>query len=219
MSVLAVTACATGTPRLSGSSTNTPSPSAIVQSATPTDTPLSQPATYNVRLGPVAPEISRLAPDQRLNVLQRTETTEGVWAISRRSLAESPEYAEVVLLDRATGAVRHAVSLPGLPPQRLVVSPDAVYFARQGDGELPDSIVGRIDRQSLQTTAVIFPAPVDSGVTQEMLPKGWRLETPLPGAFLEALVLGGAELVGSGASGEVRLDAATLDVIRVDERR
>jgi hypothetical protein len=62
----------------------------------------------------------------------------------------------------------------------LELTGDAVYCARNGDGALlPDSMVCRIDRQTLDATVRVFPAPDVSVVVQPCfeVPAGWTIDT------------------------------------------
>lgn len=168
----------------------------------------------------------------RLDVVASVSVEEGIWVISRpteeiaahandcRLGAESgryptdfictTEYGEVLLLDSQSGAILKAVPLPGIPPEFLLVTEDAVYCARNGEGMLPDSMVCRIDRATLEARVVVFPGAVDSVVVQPCFypPDAWVL-TDRPLAVVTLLI----DQDGLSVGGAERLDPATLDLL------
>ena len=77
----------------------------------------------------------------------------------------------------------------GVPPQWLLVTPQAVYCGRQGDGGLPDSMVCRVDRSTGALTVVVFQSPMDSGFGESQAlagrPGRWRLGGSNPLAELQ----------------------------------
>lgn len=145
----------------------------------------------------------------------RIETAEGVWIVSRmpretagdegcglgdtddpnalfrRDVICTTEYGEVLLLDHDEQRILRAFPLPGLPPQRIAVSDDAVWCARVGDGGLPHSVLCRIDRDTHEWQVRIFPhhpsweqhvrdgnagSGIDPTTGELWLPDNWSVE-------------------------------------------
>lgn len=154
----------------------------------------------------VVAAVAALPMAQRMVVQASLATPEGVWVASRiADSAQQPgqgcrlgpeegqtptdwicisEYGEVLLLDSSRTRILRAYPLAGVPPQILRLTDDAVYCARPGDGGLlPDSMVCRIDRQSLTATIRVFPGQPDSVVVQPCFypPPAWRID----GSYLD----------------------------------
>jgi hypothetical protein len=172
----------------------------------------------------------------RMGVVAEAVTPEGVWVLSRPTSdadrfavgcrigpeeGSTPgdwictsEYGELLLLDGARTAVLRAYPLAGVPPEHLVVTPEAVYCGRTGDGMLlPDSMVCRVDRATLQATVRVFPSQPESVVVQPCFtpPSSWAIDV----RYLEvtALDAGGGALRVRGADGAwTPLDPVTLAV-------
>ena len=105
-------------------------------------------------------------------------TEEGVWVYTRPDAgAATPvgTHGEILLLESRDGPILHSWFLPLQPAGFLAVGPDAVYCARPGDGGLPDSLVCRIDRTSLELRARVWPAEVVDDVYAE---RGWTVGSP-----------------------------------------
>jgi len=70
--------------------------------------------------------------------------------------------------------------LPGYPPSEMVVTEDAVYCGRQGDGGLPTSMLCRVDRRAPMLQGRLFP--IDGPDAPERVdppPAGeWVVEPP-----------------------------------------
>lgn len=79
------------------------------------------------------------------------------------------EYGELLLLDEE-GGIERAYPMTAFPPNWLLITPEAVYVGKVGDGGLPWSAVGRIDRATLKSHFVISPTP---GSDYEYWPTGW----------------------------------------------
>jgi len=167
---------------------------------------------------------------------------DGVWVISRprpeaaapgggsligdtdgdygRDFVAAAEYGEVLLLDGDDRSILRAWPLPGLPPQSLVLTEDAVYCARQGDGGLPDSMVCRIDRATGEFLVRIFPSMIDSaytGLSERDLPaEGWFLDDPAGQVLFSDLASTEISIAVSGYDGYALIDPATLDIESVD---
>jgi hypothetical protein len=88
--------------------------------------------------------------------------TDNVDAVYRRDVICTIEYGEILLLNHAQDRILRAYPLPGLPPQQLLATDDAVYCARTGDGALPDGMLCRIDRGTFTSQVRIFPAESSS---------------------------------------------------------
>jgi hypothetical protein len=74
-------------------------------------------------------------------------------------------------------AHREGVSPAVVPPEVLVVGEEAVYCGRNSEGLLPDSMVCRIDRRTLQAAVRVFPGVSDLIVAQPCYhpPDGWTI--------------------------------------------
>jgi hypothetical protein len=138
--------------------------------APPTQTPpaRSQSPSDAARDG-VDEKIARLGFAQRVTVvnplrdgtLTRQTSREGVWVVSQLKEYSTADgftpYGELLLLNPAGDRILRTFPLLDLPPEWVLVTPDAVYCGRQGDGALPDSMVCRVDRKTLTYTARVFP--------------------------------------------------------------
>ena len=81
-----------------------------------------------------------------------------VWMVSTPEGGEASEYAEVLLLDKKRPRrIVRAYPFRHVPPQRLVLREGAVYCGRAGDGGMPDSMVCRIDRDTLDIVVRLYP--------------------------------------------------------------
>jgi hypothetical protein len=128
----------------------------------------------------VVAELALLPLETRMEVVASVTTPDGVWVISRPTAAAealseecrfgpiegkyptdficTTEYGELLLLDDAMSEIRRAYPLAGIPPTYLEVTDGAVYCGRDGEGMLPDSMVCRIDRQTLAAMVRVFPS-------------------------------------------------------------
>jgi hypothetical protein len=82
-------------------------------------------------------------------------------------------YSEILLMSTDLKRILRAYPIPDLPAQWLVLTPDAIYCGRQGDGAIPDSMVCRIDRSTHAFTGRVFP---HSGLADPPVPHtfaGW----------------------------------------------
>jgi hypothetical protein len=208
----------------------TPVPGASTAAPAP-----SQTADDAARDG-VVPAVAALPFRARVAIVTSEVTPEGVWALSRmplesgdpasggvgtpgaygRTFVSAAEYGEVLLLDPTRSRILRAFPLPGLPPQRLLVTDAAVYCERQGDGALPDSMLCRIDRQTLSWKARIFPSTLDSGFAppspDRFLPANWLISAPLGVAVFQTLQFQGGELLVAGDRASGRIDPLTLEL-------
>jgi hypothetical protein len=190
----------------------------------------------------VVPAIAELTVEERVDVLERIETGEGVWVRSRLSeevrerarrdgcaigAFDDPtsldgrdavcvdEYGEVLLLDAEEERVIRAYPLPGVPAQTLVISEEAVHCARQGDGGLPDSMLCRIDRATGAPLVRVFPVGADSpygGRANRWVPPWWEVERPSSTQGFSELEVGPDGLRLGGERGALTADPVTLEL-------
>jgi len=142
----------------------------------------------------VIPEIAELPFNRRVRTELEETSDEGVWMLTGLSRAVEDEsmengcglgdplgvypvdivctleYGELLLVDE--GKISKAYPMPGAPPSWIHVTDDSVYTGHIGDGGLPDSTLVRIDRDTLEATVVVIPAPFDGGT--EWLPT-WHI--------------------------------------------
>ena len=185
----------------------------------------------------VVPELAALPIELRVDPVFELRAAEGVWVASRppddlwtltgdgvlgdrngdyvADFINVIEYGEVLLLDGSTGAIIRAWPLPGLPPQRLVLTPDAAYCARQGDGGLPDSMVCRINRATGEALVRVYPWVNDSGYppsSDTTLPEYWTINDPVELVVFENLAGTETAVAVSGYDGYALLDQTTLEI-------
>jgi hypothetical protein len=208
--VIAVVAagCGSGGGGQQAEPTRTPStgPTATAAPTTPSVQPSgpSQSKADAKRDGVIAP-LAALPLRIRSQVGRSITTPEGVWALSRPAAGISKytvgcrlgpdtgdypttticttEYGELLLLSADQTRILRAYPLPAVPPDYLVVTPEAVYCGRGGDpvmaeNVLPDSMVCRVDRKTFRATVRIFPGGDDSVVAQPCFyaPSCWTVD-------------------------------------------
>lgn len=184
----------------------------------------------------VIPELAAIPVAMRVDVQLAIPAEEGLWVVSRPhpdiiDLAPGcrlgnpkgvhgidnicvAEYGEVLLMDAEGQRILRAYPLPGLPPQLLEITDDAVFCARQGDGALPASMVCRIDRSTLEWTAHVYPWIDDSGFGENReVPANWVVEDPVDAAYFEHLKSGADRVTVSGWGGTLVLDPETLETL------
>lgn len=155
-----------------------------------TSMPLSDPsqsAEDAARDGVLA-AVAVLPLELRSKPLVAVDSDEGTWLLSRPSedvheeLGDttgdygidfiSPfEYGELLLMSEE-GEVEKAYPMPAFPPSWLLTTAEAVYVGRIGDGGLPWSAIGRIDRDTLQAEFIIFPG---ADAQYDHWPPDWTL--------------------------------------------
>ena len=185
----------------------------------------------------VVPALAELSVAERVSIVASESTPEGVWAISEiptdtpdhligdgagihgTDFISALEYHEVLLLTNDRSRIVRAYPLPNQPAQLMLITDDAVYCARQGDGGLPDSMLCRIDRQSLDITGRIFPYTDESSYGPPegaVLPHGaWTVEPLSPVVVVETLGFDGW-VVTTGHDGVAHHDAVTLERVNLD---
>jgi hypothetical protein len=195
---------------------------------------VSQGAAQAARDGVVA-ELAALAFDERVSVQAELVAPEGVWVVSRPGAAAesaaqgcrlgpeggkypsemicTTEYGEILLLDDGRDHILRAFPLPAVPAELLAITDEAVFCARAGTAALPDAMVCRIDRDTLEATVRAFPASPESIVDQPCFypPPGWTVD----GEFLEVddiEVASGVLRVRDFSGGWRELDPVTLAV-------
>ncbi len=117
-------------------------------SSTVSAAPASQAPQDALRDG-VVPAVAALPFDARVRLVEKAATPEGTWVLSRlpvsagdsssgslgtgssfgKTLVSASEYGEVLLLDQSRIRILRAFPLPGLPPQRLLVTTSAMSVA------------------------------------------------------------------------------------------
>lgn len=178
-------------------------------------------------------ELAALHPDAQV----RIEADEGVWVVSRpdrsqldlgdptvgdvsglygRDFVDLSSYGEVLLLDAQEQRILRAYPFPGLAPQALAMDDGAVFCTRQGDGGVPDSMLCRVDRGSLDPTVRVFPWTDSSPYldpSQIHLPDRWSVADPIQEVLFGELRILDGDLVSIGQAGQVRVDRQTLELL------
>ncbi len=198
--------------------------------------PPSQDAGSAERDG-VVPALAELPIALRVEPIESIASKEGRWVLSRPTAATldlAPgcglgdpegvygrdiicvvEYGEVLLMDADGSEILRAYPLPSLPPQHLVVTDDAVFCGRQGDGGLPDSMLCRIDRATLEWTVRVFPfssASAFGADGEQAIPANWVIEEPMDAGYLDQMTATDDGLVVEGWSGRRLVDPITLEL-------
>ncbi len=135
----------------------------------------------------VVSQLAALPLSVRADIISSVTADEGVWAISRPTSTADPEegcrlgdptgkyptevictteYGELLLLDESQSRIVKAFPLPAVPPEELLLTDDALYCSRSGAAMLPDSMLCRVDRQTLEAVVRIFPTDLGSVVVQ-----------------------------------------------------
>lgn len=125
------------------------------------------------------------------------------------------EYGEVLLMDPTAEQILRAYPLPGLPPSLLVVTDDAIFCGRWGDGGLPDSMLCQIDRTSPDWTVRVFPWYMDSGFadpSEIYTPDNWTIDDPIDAAYFEHMEMTEAGLTVDGWGGRRVVDPNSLEL-------
>jgi len=129
------------------------------------------------------------------------------------------EYGEVLLLNTAGDRILKAFPLPGFPLANrgsIVATDDAIYCSSQGDGGLPDSILCRIDRTSLDWIVRVFPSDVDSAFSPMpsdwFIPDNWIVDEPVSGALFLGLEVTPDGIVTYGYQHDHLVDPTTLQL-------
>jgi hypothetical protein len=174
----------------------------------------------------VPTEIAALPYRTRVNATTSVTVDDDRWVVSRPD-RKAPiaaelafEYGEVLRLDGRT--IVRAFPFQGTPPQHLAVTPDATYCARQGDGGLPDSMVCRIDRDTLDLSVRIFPSEIDSGFAErdpETLPDGWTVDDEELQVRKLIVDDDGVWAQSTDESNWSKLDPDTLEIVERDIER
>jgi hypothetical protein len=171
------------------------------------------------------------------SIEQRAVTEEGVWVASRpnwnaleprpmvigdeagrygRDFFATSSYGEVILLDADEREILRAYPFPDAGPQALLVTDDAVYCTRQGDGGLPGSMLCRIDRTTLEVRARYFPFDDGSHFldpAEMALPEHWVVDEPFGRSVFGDFEVRGDTLYSVGQDGSVPIDPVTLALL------
>jgi hypothetical protein len=192
---------------------------------------------------PVSKRVTPVDPLYEGTTHTQLSAPEGVWVISRPDVTTDTgclpgrasssngttatyrvcsDYAEILLLTPDRHRVVRAYPIPGEPPQWIVLTPEAIYCGRQGDGALPESMVCRISRASARTTSTqaftarIFPpsttADQDGPTSVKGWPGVWRINPPNKRTGFDRADLnqGLLRILSSTGQETVRLDPASL---------
>lgn len=170
---------------------------AVAEEVVADDAPSSQSPESAERDG-IVPELAELPASERISPsAELVETREGVWMVSTPAWTptDSDEclgdrdgrygvdfvcagsYAEVLLLG-ADGDLR-AYPFVEVKPFSLFETDDAIYCGRGGDGGVPESMLCRIDRETLEITVAVFAwldGDMASAVDAEWWPPGWVID-------------------------------------------
>jgi hypothetical protein len=192
----------------------------------------------------VLPAVAALPFEQRVNVDEEVGTPEGRWVLSSissdvpyllgdcnpgdtgcfygRDYISTGEYGEILLLNQAGDQILHAFPLPGFPVEHrgsILVTDEAVFCSSQGDGALPDSMLCRIDRSTLDWMVRVFPSSVDSGFnpvpTDQYIPDNWMIDRPVNDAMFLGLKETLDGLVTEGYLADYVINPMTLELTRV----
>jgi hypothetical protein len=199
----------------------------------------SQSETDAIRDG-VVPELAELPIERRVQVEAQVEAPEGLWLLSRpseklggqwvgRCVPTDPsciygrdgialsEYGEVLLMDPTGQQILRAYPLPGLPPQTLVITDEAVYCGRQGDGGLPDSMLCRIDRKTGEWMVRVFPWYFESAYdplpSDIYIPDNWVINDPIDRVLFQELTVTANGLEAVGYEDQSRVDPTALELL------
>jgi len=192
----------------------------------------------------VLPTVAALSLDQRVNIYEEVDTSEGRWVLSSispdvpyllgdcdpsdtncvygRDFISTGEYGEVLLLSESGQKILHAYPLPGFPVvyrDSMLVTDDAIYCSSQGDGGLPDSMLCRIDRTTFDWIVRVFPSFIDSGFgvdsTDRYIPDNWTIDKPVNDAMFLGLKETPDGLVTEGYLADYVINPMTLELTRV----
>lgn len=120
---------------------------------------------------------------------------------------------EILLLEHGSNRILRAFPFADVGPASLLLAEDAIYCIRQGDGGSPDSMLCRIDRQSLSRLVRVFPFTEDSLFTSgEDLPwtKGWVIDEPRQVVLWQDWKKSDDSITISGYSGSAEVDTESL---------
>lgn len=187
---------------------------------------------FDVRVGPMWSDAG---------TQDRIVTDEGVWVVSRpdqeriepdarlrgdptglygRDYIHLSGYGEVLLLDADETEILRAYPFPEVGPHALAATDEAVYCTRQGDGGIPDSMLCRIDRESLEALVRVFPWDDTSQFLLEpvetYVPDHWIVDEPVGEVLFGDLQVIDGELVSVGQEGHARVDPDTLELLEED---
>lgn len=211
----------------------------------PPPTEASQTASDARRDG-VLEEVAALPFDVRVNpdlvaavpgADVRIPAAEGVWVVSRpnwalldlmppllgdpsglygRDFIDLIGYGEVLLLDADESKIVRAYPFQDLAPQALAITGQAVYCTRQGDGGIPDSMLCRVDRETLEATVRVFPwddGSVFLNPAEIHVPSHWIVDAPLDEPLFGDLQVDDGVLLSLGNQQTTRVDPQTLELL------
>lgn len=123
-------------------------------------------------------------------------------------------YTEILLLDEQTDQILRAYPFPDVPPRSLTVGAHALYCVGQGDGGVTDSVLCRIDHDSLDIVVRVF-----AELGQQVLPKdtwtpdGWTVDERNDLDLFQNLQTDSAGVTITGADGSTLVDPDTLELL------
>lgn len=184
----------------------------------------------------VNPDLAGVVPGAEV----RIPTDEGVWVVSRpnwalldltpplvgdpsglygRDFVDLIGYGEVLLLDADESRIVRAYPFQDLAPQALAIVEQAVYCTRQGDGGRADSMLCRVDRETLEPTVRVFPWDDRSlylDPTEIHIPDHWIVNDPVGEPLFGDLQVSDGQVISVGPDRETRVDPQTLELLAED---
>jgi hypothetical protein len=149
--------------------------------------------------------LAEMPVSERVGYAVEIETPEGLWVLSRPGLRciqqgcigicdgdfddlrngtdfiYLSEYSEVLLMDPTGTKILRAYLMPGYPAYEMIVTDNAVFTGRVGDGGLPCSSLVRIDRETLELEGYTFPwSDGNDSYELRIWLDGWRLLEEYP---------------------------------------
>ena len=217
-----------------------PSPTVTPTTSLPASQSAADARAYGIEAAvaalPIGVRVHQLDPAFWPVATSQASTPEGLWLVSFAygspdyDDAAHPglltEYGELLLLTPDRTRILRAYPFRDVPPQWLLVTQDAIYCGRQGDGGVPNSMVCRVDRSTGALVVVVFPGPsefatedyfvTDTAQALAGRPGSWRLNDSSPAAIfshvpqLTADGLVFADPSQPGGDQPLRLDPTTL---------
>ncbi len=198
------------------------------------DAPPSQSPESAARDG-IVPELAELPSSERISPsAELVETPEGVWMVSTPAWTSTESddclgdrdgvygvdfvcagsYAEVLLF--GTDVDLRAYPFVEVKPFSLFRTDDAIYCGRGGDGGVPESMLCRIDRETLEITVVVFAwldGDTASAVDAEWWPASWSIDAE-SGTYVDWQA--GVELTDEGLVVGVGETAVVFDPVTLE---
>lgn len=207
---------------------------AVAEEVFADDAPPSQSPESAARDG-IVPELAALPSSERISPsAELVETPEGVWMVSTPAWTSTDSdaclgdrdgvygvdfvcagsYAEVLLF--GTDVDLRAYPFVEVKPFSLFETDDAIYCGRGGDGGVPESMLCRIDRETLEITVVVFAwldGDMASAADAEWWPAGWAIDAE-SGTYVDWQA--GVELTDEGLVVGVGETAVVFDPVTLE---